>query len=166
MNGRRGPSGAGFWIACMIGWCVIAFGIAGLYERLGTSGTVNVGLWVVGGNVVHDVVLAPLVLAVGAGLACVVRRPWRAPLAAGLVASAAVVGIAYPALRGFGRKPRNRTVLPLQYGTAVLTVLAVIWALVIVWLVLIEARRSTALRRRARRPGATSDATDAAHSWG
>jgi hypothetical protein len=141
MSERRGPTGAAFWIATAIGWAVIAFGIAGLVNRLGARGTFDVGAWVVAGNVVHDAVIAPLVFAIGTGLALVMRPPWRAPLAAGLFASALVVAVAYPALRGFGRKPNNPSMLPLDYGTAVVTVLAVVWSCVVVWYVLLVVAR-------------------------
>jgi hypothetical protein len=148
VNEPRGPSGAGFWISCLIGWAVIGFGTSGLLDRLGLGGTFDVGLWVVGGNVLHDVVVAPVVLAVGTALAVVVGRPWRAPIVAGLVASAFVVAVSYPALRGFGRKPHNPSTLPLDYGTAVVTVLAVVWGVVVVWCGLLAARRLIAPPRR------------------
>lgn len=50
-----------------------------------------------------------------------------------------------PALRGYGRDrvPDNLSVQPLDYTAAVLTVLAVVWAVVAVWL----AARLTHVRR-------------------
>jgi hypothetical protein len=135
---RYGPA---FWVACVIGWSVIVFGVAGLLDRLGARGTIDVGVWVVGGNLVHDAIIAPLGLLLALAVALVVHRPWRAPLAAGVVTSAIVVAVAYPALRGFGRKPRNPSVLPLDYDRAVLTVLAVVWGLVALWCGVLVVRR-------------------------
>jgi hypothetical protein len=148
MSEQRSPTGAAFWVAAAVGWAVIAFGIAGVFDRLGPRGALDVGIWVVGGNIVHDVLVAPIALAVATGIALVVPRPWRAPLIAGLAANAVVVAVAYPALRGFGRKPNNPSVLPLDYDTAVLTVLAVVWSAVAVWygVLLIERRRSPTRR--------------------
>jgi hypothetical protein len=129
----RGPRGAAFWTACVAGWVVMAFGAFGLVDQRGVGSAFDVGIWVVGGNVVHDALVVPVVLVVGGFLAMVLRPPWRAPACAGLATSALVVAIAYPALRGFGRKPKNPTVLPLDYTSAVLTALAVVWALVALW---------------------------------
>ncbi len=61
------------------------------------------------------------------------RAPGPAPA---LFASAVVLLVGWAALRGYGRDqvPDNPTVDPLHYGTAVLTVLAVVWGAAIVWL--------------------------------
>jgi hypothetical protein len=55
---------------------------------------------------------------------------------AGLFASAVLLLVAWPALRGYGRDhvPDNPSVAPLHYGTAVATVLAVVWVAVAVWI--------------------------------
>ena len=60
--------------------------------------------------------------------------PWRWPIRAAAIGSAIVLAVSYPALRGFGREtaPGNATVLPLDYTTAVLTVLSVIWVAALV----------------------------------
>jgi hypothetical protein len=129
----RGPRGAAFWVACVAGWAVITFGAFGLVDQRGVRSAFDVGVWVVGGNVVHDALVVPIVLGFGVFLAVVLQPPWRAPMCAGLATTALVVAIAYPALRGFGRKPKNPTVLPLDYTSAVLTALAVVWALVALW---------------------------------
>lgn len=139
-----------FWAAVVLGWGVIAFGVVGLLDRFGARGTLDVGLWVVGGNVLHDAVIAPIAFVVAVGLALVVRRPWRAPLLAGLATSAMVVAVAYPALRGFGREANNPSLLPLDYGTAVLTVLAVVWGGVLAWAGIILIRRRIERSARSR----------------
>jgi hypothetical protein len=127
---------------------MITFGIAGLVDRFGARGAFDVGVWVVGGNLVHDALVAPVAMAVATGLALIIPRPWRTPLVTGLAASAIVVAFAYPALRGFGRKLNNPSLLPLDYGTAVLTVLATVWGAVVIWegILLIERRFRKASR--------------------
>lgn len=64
--------------------------------------------------------------------------PWRAPIQAGLVATGVTLAIAWPGLRGYGRHivPDNPSVQPLNYATATLTVLGVIWGVVAIWLVI------------------------------
>ena len=125
--------GVGFWVATVVGWSVIAFGIVGLWRGRGMGTAFDVATWVVAGNVVHDVVIVPVALLIGTALALVVRRPYRIPVCLGLAASALAVAVGYPALRGFGAKRSNPTLLPLDYRSAVLTVLVVIWGLVAVW---------------------------------
>jgi hypothetical protein len=129
------PRGAGFVAAVVVGWATIGFAAAGLVQaKIGPVGALEVAAWVLAGNVAHDVLIAPLVCVIGIGLAQAVPEPGRTPVRSGLVASALVVAVAYPALRGFGRRADNPSILPLDYGTAVLTVLGVIWGLVAVWI--------------------------------
>ena len=73
----------------------------------------------------------------------------RAPVRAGLFASAVVILVGWAALRGYGRDhvPDNPTVDPLDYGSAVLTVLAVIWGAVAVWAAMAWFRSRARARR-------------------
>ena len=68
------------------------------------------------------------------------RSPW--------LGSALIVAIGWPALRGYGNKPDNATIHPLDYGTSVFTALALLWGAVALWVVLAlglrRHRRSTA----------------------
>jgi hypothetical protein len=147
MSDHHTSTAVSFWVATAIGWAIIGFGVHGLIERIGPGGALDVGIWVVGGNVAHDILVAPVTFAVVAAIALVIRRPWRAPLLAGLAASALVVATAYPALRGFGRKANNPTLLPLDYGTSVATALAVVWIAITGWCGLLVVARRRASRR-------------------
>jgi len=53
----------------------------------------------------------------------------------GAVGTAFVLLVGYPALRGFGRAtaPGNASVLPLDYPTAIVTAVAVVWGLAALW---------------------------------
>jgi hypothetical protein len=132
------------------GWAVIAFGVLGLVgSKNGLRGAFEVGAWVAGGHLIHDAILVPVTVAVGLVVARVVGPRFRAPVRAGLIASACVVAVVYPALRGFGRKPNNPTVLPLDYTSAVLVALAVVWGLVVVWIAVLQGQAWRRRRRRA-----------------
>lgn len=74
--------------------------------------------WLAGAVVLHDGVLVPLVMALGA-----VLRP-RGPLRAGLIAGACVTAVALPVL--FAPGTSNPTVLPLDYPRDWLVVLAAV----------------------------------------
>ena len=123
------PTGAAL-AGLVLGYGVIAFGAIGLLQHLAFDKVVRVAIWVAGADLVHDFVLAPLVCIVGVAIAHWAPPPWRWPLRAAAIGTAIVLAVSYPALRGFGHQtaPGNATVLPLDYTTAVLTVLAVIWA--------------------------------------
>jgi hypothetical protein len=143
--------GRAFWIALPLGAAVMAFGVIGLVADVGLSGGVDVGRWFVGADLAHDFVLAPLACLVGAAVARVLPRWCRAPVQAALLTSGVLLVVVSPALRGFGRDtvPDNETVQPLDYTTATLTVLGVVWALAALWLLI---RLATSDRGRRRPP--------------
>jgi hypothetical protein len=129
--------GAGFWIAVAVGVGIMAFGIGGLLRAAPATRPGQVALSLVGLDLLHDAVVAPIVCLVGLLLARWLPRWARAPVRAGLFASAATLVVGWAALRGYGRDavPDNPTVDPLDYRTAVLTVFAVVWTLAAAWAV-------------------------------
>jgi hypothetical protein len=129
--------GRAFWIALPIGAALMTFGAVGLLGDVGVDAGVKVGSWLVGADVAHDFVLAPLVCLVGAAVALALPRWCRAPVQAALLTSGVLLIVVFPALRGFGRDqvPDNSSVQPLDYTTGTLTALAVVWAAAAVWLV-------------------------------
>ncbi|MFI7603371.1 hypothetical protein [Actinoplanes sp. NPDC049681] len=90
--------------------------------------------------VLHDGVLMPLVIGVGALLT---RSP---PLIrAAMIVSFVVTVVALPFVLGYGRSPDNPSALPLAYGNGLALILAAIWATV---LALQAVRRLCAGRRK------------------
>jgi hypothetical protein len=125
--------GFGFWIGLSCGWALIGVGLALLVLDGGAGRVRDVGLWVIGLDLAHDLVFAPLALLIALVVGRAVGpRVLRGPLLAGLGATAVVVLVAWPLLGRYGEEPDNPTVLPLDYPVAVATVLAVVWALVLV----------------------------------
>ena len=98
-----------------------------LYDR-GWDNFVAAATWLVAGVVLHDGVLAPLVL-----LVCLAATRWlpqvaRGPAAAGLVVLGSVTLLAVPVLGRFGARPDNTTLLDRNYalGWVLLAVLTVV----------------------------------------
>jgi hypothetical protein len=120
----------------------MAFGAVGLIGDTGVGAGVTVGGWLVGADVAHDFVLAPLACLIGAAVARALPRWCRAPVQAALLTSGVLLIVVFPALRGFGRDqvPDNPSVQPLDYATAMPTALAVVWAAAAAWLILRIAR--------------------------
>jgi hypothetical protein len=131
----RADHGVAFWLAVLVGWGLIVVGIVGFANRRGTGDLLPLGVWIVGGDVVHDALLVPATLLVTVLVTAFVPEPWRAPLLAGLGATACILLVSIPLLGGYGRKAGNPTVLPLDYGTAVPTAVGIAWLLALGWLV-------------------------------
>ncbi len=133
--------GRGFWIGIAVGAPVMVYGAAELIGQAGWPRARDVAVWLGGGLLVHDVLLAPLVIAAVWAVGTVFPADLRAPIRAGILGSALVIAIGWPALRGSGNRPDNRTVHPLDYSTAVLTALALVWLLVALWMAIGAVRR-------------------------
>jgi hypothetical protein len=118
----------------LLGAAGVLLVLVGLYHLLGTSlpDLVNVVLWLAGGVVVHDAVLAPLVVL----LAVVVlpRLPsWsRAPAVAGFVVLLSVTLLAVPALGRFGARDDVPSLLDRPYGVLWLGFAALVLLVVVV----------------------------------
>lgn len=135
--------GAGFWIGLVVGFAIMAYGIVGALANQGATRPVRAATWLVGADLLHDALVAPIVCAVGWLLVRIVRRPWRAPVRAGLVTSAFVIAIGWVPLRGYGRIPDNPSLAPLDYATAMLTALAIVWIACGIWAAALAVRSRT-----------------------
>ena len=96
-----------------------------LITGLGLAQVLAVLVWVVGGLVVHDGIIAPVVVVLGV-LAARRAAPWlRVPLLWALVVLGPLTLIAVPVLGKPGARPDNPTLLDRNYvlGYAVLVIL-------------------------------------------
>lgn len=123
----RAPGGAAFWAGLVVGLAVLGYGVAGLLDHVTGDALVSWLTIFVGADIVHDLVVAPVACGVGLVVARLGLGRWRAPVQAGLFASAVVLAVAWIPLRGLGGNPGNPTIRPLDYLTATLTVLAAVW---------------------------------------
>lgn len=134
MSGGNGH-GPSFWIATVVGGAIMVYGVHGLVAQAGTDSASAVGRWIVGADVLHDALLAPVAIAIGWLAGRLVPGPARVPLQAALLATGVVLLVAWAPLRGYGRAvvPDNPSVQPLDYTSAVATVLALVWGIASVW---------------------------------
>jgi hypothetical protein len=134
--------GPTFWVGFVLGWSVIAFGVVGVMNSVWLKDRpAEVATWVLGGLVVHDAVLAPLVTVVALLVARLLPQWMRGPIAAALVLSGLVLLFSYPLLRAFGRREANPSILPLDYGRNVIVVVAIVWAVALAVVVVRLLRR-------------------------
>lgn len=152
-DGRTDEPGPGFWIGFTLGVPVVVYGIVQLVGKTGWPRSWATGRWLVGGLVVHDAVLVPVVLALVWGLGRVTPVWLRTPMQAGVLMTGLVLALGWPGLRGYGDRADNATVHPLDYGSAVLTALVLVWAVVAVW----AAARRWSRARASRAPAPNGD---------
>jgi hypothetical protein len=142
-----------WWTGLSVGGAVGLFGLTGLL-RDATKTMPPVWLkWLVALVLVHDLVLAPLVLLAGRRLRDWAPEAWHWPLQMGLVTSGVLVLASVPVLVGAGRRtqPGNASVLPGNYPLALAGVLAVVWLGVLalgIWGSTSWRRRSSSSGRR------------------
>ena len=161
---RRGPL---FWVSAAAGWAVILWGVRGALHHHIDTRPAQLVRFLLGGALLHDLVLAPAVLLTGVLVARAVGGRWRAPLQAALFISATLVLFSYPLLRGYGRVLRNPTSLPHNYAANLAVVVAAVAAMTAaVALVSASHRRDGAGPAPGRPAGSSSSGPDLTHPIG
>ena len=122
---RAGPR---FWVSQAVGWAVIGFGVFGILSNSLDTRPANLARFVVGGALLHDLVVAPVVLLLGVVLARAVPSRARATVQAALVVTGVVALFSYPLVRAYGLAANNPTSLPHNYALNVTVVLGLVWA--------------------------------------
>lgn len=142
----------GLWIGLVLGLPVIAWGIRGALIEGARTRPPELARWIVGGALVHDLVLLPVVLVTAALVrGFVSERAW--PLVRwALATSGSVLLVAWPFLRGYGRRASNPSLLPRDYTSGVVVALALVW--------LVAASLAWASIRRAARLPREDDSVD------
>jgi len=98
-------------------------------------------VWIVGGVVVHDGLVAAIALVVGFVVSRLAPRVSRGPLAVGLVVLGTITVVAVPFVGRFGALPDNPTLLPRDYTTGYVVIVALVVVGVVAGVVL-RARRA------------------------
>ena len=141
MTARVALGAVGLVLGCYGGWLLLT--------RQDVAQLVDVGVWLVAGVVVHDVLLSAAVVVGGVLLARLVPPTWRAPATAGLVVLGTVTLAAVPVLGRFGARSDNPTLLDRDYVAGWLVLAALVAGAVVVGAVVAGLAR----RRRAVREG-------------
>ena len=125
----RGASGGRrwFWLGLVAGYPLIAVGVWGIFHDAPVTSPFNFALWFIGGNLVHDFLLAPVVVLVSFALRLVVSPKHLGRVQWALALTGIVVLFALIPLLGLGRSPLEPTVQPLNYGLGLAVVVSAIW---------------------------------------
>lgn len=135
-TGATHRAGFLFWASAAAGWLVMAFGLRGILEHSIDTRPAQLARFVVAGALLHDLVVAPVVVVVGVVVARTVPRRGRPVVQGALVVSAIVALFSYPLVRAYGLEVNNPTSLPHNYARNLLLVLGLVWAGAAVALVL------------------------------
>ena len=146
-RGRR----TGFWVSAAIGWVIIAVGVRGIFEKTIDTRPAQLARFVIGGALLHDLVVAPLAIVAGVVVVRAVKgRAARPPVQAALIVTAIVVLFAYPLVRAYGLAANNPTSLPHNYAANLVVVLAVVWAAAGVAIAVRRRRSRTVVAKKVR----------------
>lgn len=149
MTGGHGHRGAGFWLSAAAGWAVIGVGMRGIAVHAVDTRPADLARFVVGGALLHDLVVAPAAIAAGVLVARTVPGRVRAVVQAALIVTAVVALFSVPLVRAYGRATHNPTSLPHNYAANLAAVLAVVWAVAaVVAVARLTRRRHRRLRQR------------------
>lgn len=118
------------WSLGLVGVAAGCYGGWLLLTRQAGEDLASAGQWLVGGVVLHDLVLAPLVIVLVALAGRLTPRSLRAPAAVLLVVVGSVTLLAIPVLGGFGRREDNPSLLDRDYTTGWLLLVGVLVGLV------------------------------------
>jgi hypothetical protein len=108
-----------------LGLAALAYGVVLMLE----TGRTNIGrtlVWLVGGVVAHDGVLAPVTIAVMVIASRLLPRGLRGPAAVGFVVLASLTLLAVPVLGRFGARADNPTLLDRDYTAGWLVAAAIV----------------------------------------
>jgi len=112
-----------------IGLAVGAYGALLLWENPPVIIT-RIAVWALVGVVLHDLVFAPLCVAVGFAGRRLIPGRWWAPIGVAALCSVVLAVLAVPVYAKPGFRPDNATVLDRDYPLGLWISLAVVWACV------------------------------------
>lgn len=129
----------------LIGALGVAAGLWGLWSvrDFTSEQLISTGLYVAGGIVVHDFVLAPLTVLVGVVAVRLLPRTYRLVAGLGFLVWATLTVTFVPVLSGQGGKPDNDTILNRPYVVSWLVLTGVILGVTVVAGFARSRRRST-----------------------
>lgn len=138
------------WTFALAGIAALGWGAWLAWEFAARADSIQAALWLVGGPVVHDALVAPVVGVAGLVLARFVPVVWRAPVAVGAVLSAVLGLLALPVLWRPYFVATNPGLHDANYVLGLSIALGVVWVGVTLGGAIRHIRKTDAARGRAR----------------
>ncbi len=143
---ERNEHGLAFWIGLSIGVVVFGFGIRGALRQFDTySSRFVYTKYVIGFDFLHDLIVAPIAFVVAFVVSRVAPHKLRGPLSFALFATAIAFTVGWYPLHHTAGYKGNATFQPLNYATAVATVVGVIWSIAAVWAAIAYRPKATSI---------------------
>jgi amino acid transporter len=117
----------GLLVGMALGLPIVAFGVRGVLMDADRTHPAELAWWIVGSAVATDLLVVPGAVAVGAVAHRVIPRSWWPPARAALMVTGALVLVALPFVRGYGRDPANPSLLPRDYAGGLALAVAAVW---------------------------------------
>ena len=131
LSDRGSPGGLRFWASMAVGATIAAYASIQFWSASSDRARSSPARYLLGAGLAHDLIWAPVAVLVVAVTAAVVPVPARRPVRIGLAFSALLVLISWPAVRGYGQRANNPSLLPLDYGRNLLLLLGLVWLIVL-----------------------------------
>ena len=123
-----------------LGIAIGAYGAVLLWENPPVI-IVRILVWALVGIVLHDLVFAPVCVALGFAVRRLIPGKWWPPIAVAAFCSVVLAFLAIPVYGKPGMRPDNMTVLDRDYPVGLWISLAAVWACVPVYLLVKTAHR-------------------------
>ena len=114
------------------GIVLVLIGISRLPRYVPPGHLAWLGVWLIAALIIHEGVLSPVVVAIGAGLRRLVPDRARRYLQAALIMAAAVSVIAVPLIIRQGSQPVSKAMLLQNYGANLALLLGLIGAVILI----------------------------------
>ena len=114
------------------GIVLVLIGISRLLRYVPPGHLAWLGVWLIAALIIHEGVLSPVVVAIGAGLRRLVPDRARRYLQAALIMAAAVSVIAVPLIIRQGSQPVSKAMLLQNYGANLALLLGLIGAVILI----------------------------------
>lgn len=133
-----------FWPGIVAGVGIMLYGLQGLMRESNLTHPPNLFVYYLGGAIIHDGLVAPIVTLIGWSLKRFVpKKIW--PEVRGVLFAAAVIGLySWPFVHGYGRRPDNPSILPNNYAVGLVDVLLFVMVIA-AGVAIVRARRSRAV---------------------
>jgi len=127
------------------GVALMAVGALAVLASVKGAALTNLGIWLVAGVALHDVVIALAVASIGFVVAKTIPRRVRGIVQGGLIVAAAVALMSIPVVLGKAKTPLNPSILPLDYPRNLMIIIGIVFAITAVVAAVKLARRQPEL---------------------
>lgn len=129
-------------VGVIVGLPLLVVGVVGAVTDGDRTKPFELARWVIGADLAHDLLLAPVVVGVSWLVGRIVPPVARGPVRWAAATTGVLCLIAWPFVRGYGRNETVPSLLDRNYATGLAAYVAAIWFLALIWIAVRRARHS------------------------